>query len=148
MSKFDSPRDEVLFTIGFDSMWNDDHMGNTDSPTGYFAKLDLNRDDALAILADSQIKDLEVLPTVDELIGQFLITEDSSGFVYVTEYEDIPALRDAYDELEADYNEWDSEDEDDAPASYRDNVDGHWYVCRYDRTLPQIHASDCETCSK
>lgn len=30
--------------------------------------------------------------------------------------------------------------------SYLDNVDGHWYVVRYDRTLPQIHAADCATC--
>lgn len=30
------------------------------------------------------------------------------------------------------------------PDSYLDPIDGHWYVCRYDRTAPQIHAQDCE----
>lgn len=48
-------------------------------------------------------------------------------------------LDDPYDE--------DDEEEDDPPVSYLDNVDGHWYVCRYDRTLPQIHARDCSTCA-
>lgn len=34
------------------------------------------------------------------------------------------------------------------PDSYLDRVDGHWYVIRYDRTLPQIHARDCATCAE
>lgn len=43
--------------------------------------------------------------------------------------------------------ELDSDDDfDEVPDSYLDGVDGHWYVCRYDRTLPQIHARDCATC--
>lgn len=42
----------------------------------------------------------------------------------------------------------DGEEQDDPPASYLDGVDGHWYVCRYDRTLPQIHAVDCNTCAQ
>ena len=33
------------------------------------------------------------------------------------------------------------------PDTYLDHVDGHWYVIRYDRTLPQIHAIDCQTCA-
>ena len=36
---------------------------------------------------------------------------------------------------------------DELPDTYLDHVDGHWYVIRYDRTLPQLHATDCPTCA-
>ncbi len=42
----------------------------------------------------------------------------------------------------------DEDDEDEAPDTYVDNIDGHSYVIRYDRTLPQIHANDCEKCAR
>jgi len=30
--------ENILLTYAFDSMWNDDHDGDTESPTGYFAR--------------------------------------------------------------------------------------------------------------
>jgi hypothetical protein len=38
------------------------------------------------------------------------------------------------------------EEEGEAPDTYLDGVDGHWYVVSYGRR-PQVHALDCKTCA-
>lgn len=113
MSKFNSTRDEVLFHVAFDSLWNDAHTGDTEAPTGYFGALSVTRADAPEIVKSTTgmfgFLDIEDAPDPADLVGHWLITEDTQGFVDISEHGDSESLFEEYGNLETAYLAWQDE---------------------------------------
>lgn len=109
MSKFNSPRDEVLYGLSLTG-WATRSDGDVESPAGWFAII-LNLPAELEDLAKNfpeLLKEAE-LEDLDQLLGAFVMTENHDGLVTVTEY-DRPHLAWArYKELEAEHTYWDSD---------------------------------------
>lgn len=87
--------------------WANESDGHVDSPQGHFARI--SNSDAevhgMGGVADTFADDIVLyeMASIDELIGHFLVREDSQGFVHVTEYDnpidltrDFHALQDEY----------------------------------------------------
>lgn len=109
MSKYDSLRDELLHRLTL-AGWSDND-GDVEAPTGYFSALTIS----FLELEDAK----KELGTQDDpyfnygtLVGSFLITEDSQGFVTVEEFPSEATLIQKLYDLSAEYSEW--EDDKDA----------------------------------
>lgn len=82
--KFDSARDEVLYTMALEG-WANDSDGESAALTGWFARL---------TQSDAEIKEIreafeDAAPESFEwssIVGLFLLRESNEGFVTVTEY--------------------------------------------------------------
>ena len=111
IGKFDCNRDAVLYSMTLGA-WSCRSSGDVEAPTGFFAEIS-NKPNELAEIVDAFEEDIEREGLTDtaELIGEFLLREDSQGFVGVDEYDTEAMLKAAYDELERQYSEWEGDDE-------------------------------------
>ena len=77
--------ENILLAYAFDSMWNDDHAGDTESPTGYFARFIVeNEADSVRILDDYRkdaYDDDDRDITATDLVGTWYVWQDSNGSV-------------------------------------------------------------------
>lgn len=110
MSKYDSPRDEVLHQLATSGTWGQD-SGDVQAPTGWFAEIDLDTSDFAALriefpqlLEDSGLglTDADMAP----LTGFFIVQEHHDGRVDVTAYGTSAELLSAYRALDVDYIHW------------------------------------------
>lgn len=108
--RFASPRDEVLYVMTCEG-WSNQSDGNDASPTGWFARVS-NSEAELASIVDTFGDDLitaEVAPS--SLVGHFIMTESTQGFVSVNEYPTEDAAKADYALLAEEYLAWHGEDE-------------------------------------
>lgn len=85
-----------------------DTDGNVDSPHGAFARVS-NSEAELSEVVEA-FEDVITAYGMDdtrELIGHFLVVEDSQGFVHVTSYDDEVSLTRDFQQLQDAYAEWD-----------------------------------------
>lgn len=111
--KFDSPRDAVLHAMATQG-WCNESSGEVDSPTHWFARVSNERAELVEI--EQAFSDDVYLVGVefdwDAIIGHYLVTEDSQGFAYVTQYDNEADLIAAFRALDATYSEWIGDDND------------------------------------
>ena len=108
--------ENILLTYAFDSTWNDDHDGDVESPSGYFARF-VVADLAEAFLILDDYEDTHVGDVDDfapgDLVGAWFVWQDSNGSVnYVhrplAERGDIDMM---WSEAWASYDAWITDDE-------------------------------------
>lgn len=110
-----SGRYDTLFKTIVGSGWAVASDGNVESPTGYFARVEIpsregERDEMLEAVIQFDDKDLrkkfrELEP------GWYLTTEDSYGLIWVYWSNEVH-VTDAYGHLVEEYDDWTDEDED------------------------------------
>jgi hypothetical protein len=114
LGKYSSDKDNILHFMAT-SDWANDSFGNVEAPTGYVWRM-------TNTVEDVQLSNTELTSLIGEqlqaysiedgqqfrssLVGNFLIAEDSQGFVSVTEYPTAALLEQAYDSLQAIYEDW------------------------------------------
>lgn len=118
LGKFSTDRDSALHYLST-SEWANDTFGNVEAPTGFVSKISNNWEEVkpentemTSVLEDwfEQQGDVEDTPEFREsLVGHFLITENSQGFVYVSEFETAEDRDRVYNDLETEFNEWDDQ---------------------------------------
>jgi hypothetical protein len=87
--------------------WCNEFSGDVECPTGFFARMS-NTAREVAEIAEAFEEDFKELGLVDinELVGHFLLMEDSDGFVSVVKYEDEELLKYDYRRLDDVYCYW------------------------------------------
>lgn len=110
MSKFDSVRDEILYLMTLE-LWANESDGNVEAITGWFARVSNSLEDIVSLVDAFGTEAFALDPNFDfsELVGHFLIQENSQGFVYVTQYATEAELVTAYRDLETLFSQWDTE---------------------------------------
>lgn len=90
--------------------WATDSDGDVDSPQGAFARVTNEEAELAEVVAAFQdtINTYEMEDT-RELIGHFLVVEDSQGFVHVTRYDNPIALTRDFQQLQDAYAEWNND---------------------------------------
>jgi len=110
--------ENILLTYAFDSMWNDDHDGDVESPTGYFARFIVEDEEVAAdIVRDYDPLDL-ANGDIDAagLVGAWFVWQDSDGSVNYT-HRDLPDRVDIdaiYNVTADEYTNWLDADENEA----------------------------------
>lgn len=105
-TKFDSARDEYLYT-----MWLDGWAEQSEAPTGFFCMMS-NTEDELPEIHDAfgWLYPTEGIPDSSSLIGNFLIVTNDHGMVWILSYETRAELEKAYNDSVDNYCEWASQD--------------------------------------
>lgn len=103
--KFASDRDQLLYYITLEG-WGVASGGDVQSPSGWFGRISTTEAELPGVeqAFGEQISSSGVAPA--ELVGHFLLNEDSQGFVYVTEYGSERDLLASYGILEEVYEQW------------------------------------------
>lgn len=122
LGRYSSARDDILHWMCM-SDWANESSGNSEAPTGYFWRIS-NFDHDLAqpnnefhsfidgwFEENPEVTDAPELRA--ELVGHFIVQIVDSGFVYVAKFDTKRELLEAYAKLEADFEEWDSQDDED-----------------------------------
>lgn len=106
MSKFDSPRDEVLHLLTVEG-WANESDGDVQSPTGWFARIS-NSSAELNEIRDAFKS--EVWRSFDwaSILGHWMVVEGSDGVVHVGEYLNEAAVMFAFQELQFKFGEYDA----------------------------------------
>lgn len=109
-TKFDSARDEYLYTMWLDG-WAEASDGESEAPTGFFCMMS-NTEKELPEIHDAfgWLYPTKDLPDSNALIGNFLIVTDDHGMVWVLSYESRAELEKAYNDSVDNYCEWASQD--------------------------------------
>lgn len=111
-TKFDSARDEWLYSMS-DNMWANESSGDSESPAGWFARNSISPDELPEIVQafpDELNTMIHARECVSDLVGHWLISGDSVGFVYVQGFESESELIEAYNALDRAYDEWSEQD--------------------------------------
>jgi hypothetical protein len=90
--------------------WANESDGNVDSPTGHFARVS-NSESELPEVVDA-FEDVITTYGMDdtrELIGHFLVVEDSQGFVHISAYDNPIDLTRDFQELQDAFAKWDED---------------------------------------
>jgi len=121
LGKYSSARDSILHFL-CTSEWSNDSFGDVEAPTGYVWKISNDPADVhipnteiTSVLEEWFIANPEVTDSPElraELVGHFLVTEDSQGFIGVTEYPTANLLAVAYESLEGIFSEWAGSEDD------------------------------------
>lgn len=120
LGKYSTDRDNILHFMAT-SDWANDSFGNVEAPTGYVWKMSNDWEDVHVAntefnsLIESQMVSYDIEDTPEfrnSLAGHFLLKEDSNGFVFVFEFETEAERDRIYSDLETEFSEWDSQDED------------------------------------
>lgn len=117
LGKFSSALDELIFTLANYEQWAEEHNGNSTDWDLYFWALTIRLPDLTAAELET-VKRLatEIDPEETELwtrvSGFWLVTENSQGFAGVQDMESPDALDAAFQQLQAAYEAWDSQDAD------------------------------------
>jgi len=104
--RFNSLRDEMLYRMSLDG-WAGASAGDVASPYGFFSRI-TNEPSELESLEDAfgEMFEGANFTATDELVGSFLITESSQGFVDVQEFPSFKALDVAFDQRVGLYESW------------------------------------------
>lgn len=105
LGKFDTLRDEYLYEIWMDGA--DETSGDVDAPTGCFALIIITADDIPNLRASYG-------RPVEGIIGNFIMRNNSQGFVWAESYETEAEARTWFEELDGIYGEWLDDNDDDA----------------------------------
>lgn len=98
---------EALFQAMISDGWACESAGMVDAPTGYFSWLEIKATDVRRIGEDfSDVLDTYGHPQSDEIVGFFLVVEDSQGFVNITRTDSEKSALAAYTRLEAEFLDW------------------------------------------
>lgn len=121
LGKYSSARDDILHWLCM-AEWANESSGDSESPTGYFWRIsnfehDVHqKNNEFNSLIDGWFEqNQEVTDSPElraELVGHFIVSTVSSGFVYVVKYDTERELLEAYNTLEAAYAEWADDEED------------------------------------
>lgn len=122
LSKFDRARDSILHFLCV-SEWSNGSFGDVEAPTGYVWRISNGWEevkpealDFTSVLEDwfDANKEVTDSPALrKELVGHFLVTEDSNGFVTVEKFPSKVSLVSEYVYLENRFNTWNNEEEED-----------------------------------
>jgi hypothetical protein len=120
LGKYSSARDSILHYLCL-SEWSNDSFGDVEAPTGYAWRIDndpadvhIPNSEITSVLSDwfddnPEVKDSPELRA--ELVGHFLVVEDSNGFVSVHEYPSGMQLMQTFQSLEETWAEWNAQDD-------------------------------------
>lgn len=98
---------EALFQAMITEGWGRQQSGDVESPAGHFARFDIRAADLDAIrYAFDGVIATYGNPATAEILGHFLVIEDSYGFVSVIRYTSEAEARAAYNVRNARYYEW------------------------------------------
>ena len=90
--------------------WANESDGNVEAPTGHFARVSNSAAElAEVVAAFDDVITAYGMDDTSELVGHFLITEDSQGFVFITAYDNPIALTRDFQALQDAYALWDEE---------------------------------------
>ncbi|QBZ72291.1 hypothetical protein SEA_CIRCINUS_249 [Streptomyces phage Circinus] len=103
LGKFDSDRDELFYVMSLEG-WANESSGDVECPTGYFARISNGRSDIPSIRDAFPEESRPV--SDDEIVGHYLLQENSQGFVSVYDYASEWQLTRAFRILEETYSEW------------------------------------------
>lgn len=119
LGKYSSARDSILHFL-CTSEWSNDSFGDVEAPTGYVWRISNN-------LQEVHIPNMEITSVLEEwftdnpevtdspalraeLVGHFLVTENSQGFVSVQSLrQDV--LESVFAHLQEDFNAWNAQEE-------------------------------------
>lgn len=113
LGKYDSDRDAVLNMLTV-SGWANQSTGDVEAPTGFVAlvivhPVELSEIEE-AFSADVE-NEIEEGFSWDSIIGNFLLSENSQGFVTVTEFPTCHDAKKEYERISRAYGEWLGEDD-------------------------------------
>ncbi|UDL16713.1 hypothetical protein SEA_ATUIN_320 [Arthrobacter phage Atuin] len=120
LGKYSTDRDNILHFL-CTSDWSTGSFGDVEAPTGYVWRISNDPADVqianteVTSLIEDQLKAYDVEDTDEfraSLVGHFLIQEDSNGLVHVNQFESMADRDKLYSDLSAEYDRWDSQDED------------------------------------
>lgn len=92
--------------------WANEDSGNVEAPTNWFARVCIHADEANEVrdaFADDAIRPSGTVIRPEEIVGHFLVEIDNNGLVWVYSYTDHLHLSHDYSVKEAEYIEWDRE---------------------------------------
>jgi hypothetical protein len=115
-AKFDGdPIREFLWMISMHT-GADETSGNSEAPTGWFARFSIDFSE-LDSLAENFAEEVELsgLTDIRAVVGHWLITENDQGAVFIESFDTEEALKARFDELDAEYSEWDIDEIDETP---------------------------------
>lgn len=119
LGKYSSARDSILHYL-CTSEWANESFGDVESPTGYVWRISNTLDDVLgnteidSILEpwfeeNNEVTDSRSLRR--ELVGHYLVSEDSNGLVFITEYPSQYLLIQAFNSIREVFDAWDAQDD-------------------------------------
>jgi hypothetical protein len=115
LGKFSSALEELIFTLANYEQWADEHNGNSTDWDLYFWALailkpiDISSEATIRKLARQIDPEDGALP--DSVYGYWLAMENSQGFATVQKFDSAEALDAAFQELQAAYEAWDNQDD-------------------------------------
>lgn len=120
LGKYSSDRDCILHFM-CTSDWSNDSFGDVEAPTGYVWRISNNWEDVhipnteVTSLIEDELKTYDIADCASfraSLVGHFLITEDSNGFVHVLECPSQTSLVAEFNYLRNSYDAWADTEED------------------------------------
>jgi hypothetical protein len=137
LGKFSSARDSILEYLCSNG-WATESFGDVEAPTGYVYRIsntigDVNKRNGEfnSIMGDWFEQNPEVRDSValrQELVGHFIVTENSQGFVNVTEIATANELAREFDRMAGEFETWagldDLDDEDEYEPIYKVTSNG------------------------
>jgi hypothetical protein len=120
LGKYSSARDSLLHFL-CTSDWGNASFGDVEAPTGYVWRISNNWEEVKpinmeinSVLEDWFAENSEVTDSPElrkELVGHFLVVEDNDGFISVHEYASEELVIQAFDSIEAIFNEWNEQED-------------------------------------
>lgn len=111
LGKFDSARDSALYDMSSDALY--DGSGNAEAPTGWFTPITVTADELRDWVTSAYawetpgFRDMvESRETFDTLIGNFMVSGDERGAVYVETFDTANALTAEFESRDAAYSRW------------------------------------------
>lgn len=103
MTKYDSPRDELLHKLTLEG-WSEHETGDVEAPSGFVSRLNIKADD----LGSAYLQKTENIEGIkrEDLLGNWILTENSDGFVHVQKYDTPEAAIAVIEVAEDTYSEW------------------------------------------
>ena len=90
--------------------WANESDGNVEAPTGHFARVSNSEAELSEVVqAFDDVITAYGMDDTSELVGHFLITEDSNVIVFVSNYDNTIALTRDFQSLQDSYAFWDEE---------------------------------------
>jgi hypothetical protein len=111
MPMHDSPRDQILHAMAREG-WANESDGNVESLTGWFCRISNSADDIVSLVDAFGETAFGIAPAFDfsELIGHFVLSENSDGNIYVSEWPSEHIARLSFNELSSQFAYWNNAD--------------------------------------
>lgn len=94
--------------------WANESDGDVEAPTGHFARVSNSEAEVYGepgsiVSTFSDVIAMYGMTDTNELIGHFLVVEDSQGFVTVHAFDDPIALTRLFQQMQDDFAEWNND---------------------------------------